>query len=237
MINYCDLPKYNTKEWLSLDSFKGEEWRDIEGFEGLYVISNYGRIKSIQRNIIRRNGSIAPIRERILKYKKSRGYDSVDLHKDGKISHFRVARLVSMTYIDNPFCLPQVNHKDCNVHNNMVSNLEWCTAKYNNNYADHNKKLSETRKRLAAMDGFKQKLSNTAKRIWKNPSNSMMANLRRMSVMNKKRVAQYTLDGKLVKTFDSLVDAYRATGIWSQNIGRVCRGLSESTHGYKWSYI
>lgn len=237
MINYCDLPKYNTKEWLSLDSFKGEEWRDIEGFEGLYVISNYGRIKSIQRNIIRRNGSIDPIRERILKYKKARGYDSVDLHKDGKISHFRVARLVSMTYIDNPFCLPQVNHKDCNVHNNMVSNLEWCTAKYNNNYADHNKKLSETRKHLAAMDGFRQKLSNTAKRIWENPSNSMLANLRRMSVMNKKRVAQYTLDGKLVKTFDSLADAYRATGIWSQNIGRVCRGLSESTHGYKWSYI
>ena len=87
------------------------------------------------------------------------------------------------------------------------------------------------------MDGFKQKLSNTAKRIWEKPSDSMMANLRRMSVVNKKRVAQYTLDGKLVKTFDSLIDAYRATGIWAQNIGRVCRGLSESTHGYKWSYI
>lgn len=237
MIDFCDLPKYNTREWLSLDSFKDEEWRDIEGFEGLYAISNYGRIKSLQRNVIRRNNSIAPIRERILKYKKAREYDGVELHKDGNSSHFRVARLVAITYIDNPFCLPQVNHKDCNIHNNMVSNLEWCTAKYNNNYADHNKKLSEAQKRLAATDEFRQKLSNRAKRIWENPSNSMMANLRRMSVMNKKRVAQYTLDGKLVQTFDSLTDAYRSTGIWAQNIGRVCKGLSESTHGYKWSYI
>ena len=53
MINFCELPKYNTREWLSLDSFKGEEWRDIEGFEGLYAISNYGRIKSIQRTVVR----------------------------------------------------------------------------------------------------------------------------------------------------------------------------------------
>lgn len=101
-----------------------EEWKDIEGYEGLYQVSNLGRIKSLARVIIRSDSKPNPINEKILKYGMNRGYCAVVLCKDGKKKMYKVHRLVAMAFLSNHYNLPEVNHKDENKKNNCVDNLE-----------------------------------------------------------------------------------------------------------------
>lgn len=116
-----------------------EEWRDIKDYEGLYQVSNMGRIKSLN---YRRTG-----REKIMKLNHDKdGYIVVGLFKNKKLKQYKVHRLVAEAFIPNPDNLPQVNHKiDDFEHrsDNRVENLEWCTGKYNSNYGSHNERLSE----------------------------------------------------------------------------------------------
>ena len=109
-----------------------EEWRDIEGYEGIYQVSNYGRVKSVKRGII-------------LKTFERKGYPAVTLSKDGVGRSYSVHRLVGEAFIPNPDNLPYINHKDETRDNNHVSNLEWCTASYNNTYGTKIKRGTETR--------------------------------------------------------------------------------------------
>lgn len=114
-----------------------EIFKDIEGFEGLYQISNLGRVKSINYNKTRK--------EKILKYRKHRyGYLMVVLFKDGKRKEILVHRLVAQAFLPNPDNLPQVNHKDENKTNNCVENLEFCDAKYNSNYGTRNERVAKS---------------------------------------------------------------------------------------------
>lgn len=101
-----------------------EIWCPINGYEGIYEVSDQGRVKSLKFG-----------KERILKTDKVvGGYLQVTLCKNGELKKYRVHRLVAKTFIPNPDNLPQVNHKDENKTNNSVHNLEWCTNKYNVNY-------------------------------------------------------------------------------------------------------
>ena len=110
-----------------------EEWLNIAGFDG-YQISNTGKVKSLERKTSFKNG-YRIVRERILKpIINTKGYQQVQLCRDGKIKHILVHRLVAEAFIPNPDNLTQVNHKDENPLNNNVENLEWCTAIYNLNY-------------------------------------------------------------------------------------------------------
>lgn len=111
-----------------------EIYKDIKGYEGLYQISNLGNVKSLSRKIF--NGRGYYIRkEMIIKAGKDKdGYLYVQLSKDNIAKPHKVHRLVAETFIPNPENLPQVNHKDEVKNNNIVENLEWCTAKYNINY-------------------------------------------------------------------------------------------------------
>ena len=72
------------------------------------------------------------------------GYVAIALQKNGKIKHTKVHIVIAKTFIENPDNLPQVNHKDENKQNNNVSNLEWCTAKYNMNYGTGRKRMALT---------------------------------------------------------------------------------------------
>lgn len=111
-----------------------EIFRDVEGYEGLYQISNEGIVKSIWFG-----------KERILKPRKDRGgYYTVGFWKDRKLKWYKVHRLVATAFIPNPDNLPQVNHKDECKTNNTVENLEWCTQEYNNNYGVRNEKATKT---------------------------------------------------------------------------------------------
>lgn len=111
-----------------------EEWKDIKGYEGLYKVSNTGKIKSIGRWIDRKCKGKRWEEEKIMKLSlNKRGYQIVGLSKNG-VKLYQVHRLVAQAFIQNPNNYPQVNHKDENKQNNCIQNLEWCDTKYNNNY-------------------------------------------------------------------------------------------------------
>lgn len=120
-----------------MENFNNEIWKDINGYEGKYQISNYGRVKSIKRPT---NNQYCR-EDYLLKQKVSRtGYYSVGLSDECKKQKwFLVHRLVATAFIPNPNNLPQVNHKDENPSQNCVWNLEWCDSKYNNSYGNHAK--------------------------------------------------------------------------------------------------
>ena len=112
-----------------------EIWRDIKGYEGLYQISNFGNVKSVER-IVKRGTNFKPVCERVLKTGDKGGYKYVILSKNGKTKTGWVHRLVAQAFIPNPDNLPCINHKDEHPSNNRVDNLEWCTHSYNNSYND-----------------------------------------------------------------------------------------------------
>lgn len=112
-----------------------EEWKDIEGYEGLYQVSNEGRVKSLHREIIYKDGRKKTIPEKILHNLLSDlGYYHVMLSKNGIPKRYKVHRLVAKAFIPNPNNLLIINHKDENPKNNAVNNLEWCTQGYNVRY-------------------------------------------------------------------------------------------------------
>lgn len=114
---------------------KMEKWRDIPGYEGLYQASDLGKIKSLEKYVNNRYKDVYR-EERILKPSISKGgYKRVVLTKDGTKKYIAVHRLIAMTFIPNPDNFPQINHKDEDKQNNCVSNLEWCTCKYNTRYS------------------------------------------------------------------------------------------------------
>jgi len=116
-----------------------EIWKDIPGYEGLYQVSNMGRVKSVERYVPNKRFSIIGqmlVREKVKSFRRSgNGYANVTLSKDGIPSVLLVHRLVASAFIPNPDDLPVVNHIDGNPRNNNVENLEWCTCKHNVNHA------------------------------------------------------------------------------------------------------
>lgn len=114
-----------------------EEWKTIEGFSN-YIISNTGKIKSLNYNKTGKTKELST-------NKLSNGYLSILLYDDNKIKHkFLIHRLVALAFIKNPNNFNIINHKDENRSNNNIDNLEWCNHKYNANYGNRNKKLSES---------------------------------------------------------------------------------------------
>lgn len=113
-----------------------EIWKPIDGFNGRYEISNYGRLKSYAQNKSGKISTGSP---------DKKGYLTVTLYdNDGKRQTYKVHRLVTGAFIPNPNNLPQVNHKDENKTNNCVDNLEWCDNDYNNHYGTRVQRASES---------------------------------------------------------------------------------------------
>ena len=110
----------------------GEIWKDIEGFEGLYQISNLGRVKSLERIVLQKNGRKRVQHELIRKPRKVyKGYLQIDLWKNHEYSAKRINRLVAQAFIPKPENKPIVHHKDHDKLNNHYSNLEWATPQEN----------------------------------------------------------------------------------------------------------
>lgn len=107
-----------------------EQWKEIKGFEGLYEVSNTGKVKALERKVMN-NGGLQKRHEKILKPSKSKYYLSVVLCKDGKTYPKTIHRLVAEAFISNPENKPVVDHIDANTENNCVDNLRWVTQKEN----------------------------------------------------------------------------------------------------------
>ena len=122
-----------------------EHWKSITGYEGLYEVSDIGRVKSLWHG-----------KEKILKPGKNNcGYLLVSLYKDGHVKKLTVHRLVAEAFIPNQNNLDTVNHKDEDKTNNTVSNLEWMSRGDNNNYGTRNKRAAESLSKQVKMFGKK----------------------------------------------------------------------------------
>ena len=112
-----------------------EIWRPVVGYEGLYEISSYGRVRSLDMYVKIGYGNDRLHKGKVLNpAKDTGGYLKVHLYCNGKQKTIDVHRLVAQAFLPNPDNLPQVNHKDEDKTNNNVTNLEFCTAKYNLSY-------------------------------------------------------------------------------------------------------
>ena len=190
---------------------KGEIWKDIEGYERLYQVSNMGNVKSLER--MKWNGrGYQKIPERILKPGKIRGgYLQVQLSKDGKSKPCKVHRLVATAFLDNSDNLPEVNHKDENKKNNCVENLEWCSKLYNINYGTGIKKSAEKRRGKKKSEEHIKKLS--------------------------KPVFSVNKESGLIMWWQSASEAGRILGIAKQSICACCRGRKcKSAGNHYWFY-
>jgi len=153
-----------------------EEWRDIKGFEGLYQVSNLGRVKSLPKYTYSK-GYPQLRKERILNPRgtgRKRNYLAVKFI-DGH--QYKVHRLVAEAFIPNPNNLPLINHKDENPLNNEVDNLEWCDNSYNVKYSakpfteEHKQKIREAHMGMKLTEEHKKKIAERSRAYYEDPEN------------------------------------------------------------------
>lgn len=191
-----------------------EVWKDIKGYEGMYQVSNLGRIKRLEKSFIDSIGRNYNYKEKIYKLQKdNNGYLMVTLPKS---KLFRVHRLVAEAFLENPNNLKEVNHIDGNKSNSNILNLEWVTHKQNMKHALESGLMENARKI------FSQKIKE--RKLWE------------LSPCNRVKVNMYDKNNNFIKSFDSLVDASKYIGVHAQRIWQVCNNIRKSTKGYIFSY-
>lgn len=243
-----------------------EIWKDIEGYEGLYKVSNLGNVYSYYIN-------------RNLKYGISDGYKFVILNKNGDRKFKLIHRLVAEAFIPNPNNLPIINHKNENRLDCHVDNLEWCDYIYNATYNDahvkrgevlsvpvfgYNNKgeliyeyygVREASRALGISNARIVACCNNQVPIYKNIAwsykkltieeslNRFIESKKRHNNSTKKKrdrlskkVNQYDLDGNFICSYPSAREAGRKLGFSPSLIASVCRGEHKQTHGYKFKY-
>lgn len=174
------------------------------------------KIKDYKNYYITKDGRVyskKPSGLKELAQREINGYKVVKLSKDGKTKNHKVHRLVAIAYIPNPENKPQVNHIDENKHNNKVNNLEWNTAKENNNHGTHNERVSQSLKTSEAA-----KVANGSRKI---------------------KVCQYIYidDEKvIIKIWDSATDAMNDGSFNDSTIAKCCKGKRKTHKGFYWEY-
>lgn len=189
----------------------GEIWKPVVGYEGMYEVSNFGRLKGLtyfkDRDIY--------LRQSVNRY----GYAMVMLTNKRDKSKptrkgFSVHRLVAMAFIPNPENKPQIDHIDGDRRNNRVENLRWCTPKENNNYP-----IAKERRRVG-QTGIKK--------------NYKPEYLERISTP----VVQLSKDGEFIAKYPSASAAARAVNAARASfITSACRGKTKTCKGYIWKFL
>lgn len=184
-----------------------EIWKDICGYEGIYQVSNYGRIKALSLKVYSNNKLLYIKKEKILSLRTEKhGYQSISLHKNNTSKRLLVHRLVAEAFIPNPENKTEVNHINGIKADNNVENLEWCTHSEN------------------VLHSY---------RVLKQKTNKPMLGRFGKDNPHSKAVVQIK-DGVIVAKFDSCREAMKITGC--THIDAVCRGERHISGGYKWHY-
>lgn len=187
-----------------------EIWKDVVGYDGLYLVSNLGRIKSKER-IVKNSHGKRLVKEKILStFISNSGYYAIVLHKTRPIFKLNyIHRLVANAFIPNENNLEQVNHIDGNKLNNNVFNLEWCSR-------------SENMKHAIKVGLFSQKV--------------VKERIKKMNKSARKPILQIK-SGKIIAEYESTVLAGKQfTKNADRNISACARGLLPSAYGYQWKY-
>jgi len=194
---------------LSLDDIKSEIWKDIEGFNGLYQVSNLARVKSLKCG-----------KTKILKQNNSNGYLIVSFNKNGEREYPRVHRLVAKAFILNPENKSQVNHKNGIKTDNKLENLEWCTAQENMRHAfDTGLKVGKKGEN-SPIFGDKHPLFGK-----KGKDNK-----------SSKPIYQYTKSCEFIKKWNCMSDAANELKIHNSSISQCAKGKRPSAGKYLWKY-
>lgn len=189
-----------------------EEWRDIKGYEGLYQVSNLGRIKSLKY----KGGK----QERILDGSiNNNGYRVVTFRKDNKRRDYLVHRLVAEVFIPNPNNKPFIDHIDTDRTNNRIDNLRWVTQKENCNNVITKKKYVDSSKQSYILGKSPKMIGAKGK---DNPKS--------------KKAIQLTLNGEPIKIWDSIREVDRH-GFSSTCVVKCCKGYRRTHKGFKWMYL
>lgn len=191
-----------------------EIWKDVVGFKGYYIVSNFGNVQSIDRYVEGKLGSLRFQKGvNMILQENKKGYLVVILHKHGYFYQKQVHRLVAEAFIENPYGLPQVNHKDTNKHNNCVENLEWITNYDNMQHAiKHNCFHDFTEKQLCSVK-----------------KNLIFANAKR-----RIPIVQYDANWNIVNEYESVAKAAKENNLSDSHISQCCNGKRKSCGGYKW---
>jgi len=188
-----------------------EEWKDIQGFEGLYQVSNLGNVRNAKGKLLK------PCK------KGNYGHAVVSLRKDGETIKFQVHRLVAINFIPNPRNKPEVCHKNNALDekgflNNAVYNLSWGTHKENCRNIHTRRKIS---KNHADVSGKKNP----------NYGGKYSSQIKRGT-----QVLQWQ-DNRVVAFYNSFKEASDKIGLSWQNIKNACDGKCKQSGGYEWSYV
>lgn len=209
----------NSERWFNLKPLLNEEFRDIVGYEGLYQVSNYGRVKSLERVIYSGNkynkGKNPRVqKEKILKLQYDKdNYLRIGLYINNKKPYLFVHRLVALVFLNKKSfkSMPyenrdlinlnnlKINHKNENKADNIVDNLEWCTTAYNNCYG--------------------KRIKNAILKV-------------------KKPIKQYDINNNFIKDWDSPTTASKELNICKSSIINCCNKKAHSitAGGYIWKY-
>lgn len=198
------------EEFIKNISFEGEEWRDIKDFEGLYMVSSFGRVISLKREVRNTHCSYRVVEQHILTPNKNTSRPkyirhSYHLYKNKRNRKSITAhRIVATAFIPNPNNYPDIDHIDGNPLNNNVHNLRWCNKVMNMNNPITRKRLSNS----------KTGRLNTKKSI---------------------PVARINNDG-MIETFPSVMEAYR-NGYNHSSILKCCKHKMHTHKGCKWMFL
>lgn len=193
-----------------------EIFKEIEGYESKYLISNYGRIKSKNYH---NTG-----RDEFLKIQTNRnGYQHISIWYKGETKMYSIHRLVWKTFKGEIPEGYEVNHMDENPSNNRLDNLNLLTHKENMNWGTCIERMASKLKGRKHSEETKQKMSKAGKG--------------RYNEKNCKVVLQYDLNDNLIKEWPSGMEINRQLGFSRGSIAECCKGIRKTANGFKWKYL
>jgi hypothetical protein len=204
------LVTYEQKKILKNRGFEWEDWRNIPGYEGLYQVSSFGRIKRIANSRYNSLTKSFNKKEYILSTPvNDKGYSTANLYKNGKASPVRIHRLVAEVFMPNNENKPEVNHINGIKSDNQLNNLEWATRSENQKHAFAN--------------GL-----NKPNRINKGKFRGEHTRARKIVEVDNK--------GNVLQNFSCLKDATIFYNLSAGEVSRVCSGKANHSHNHYFKY-